>query len=114
MGGTGRDTLVGGGGSDLIWGGAGADVFRFLKTSDSSRAAPDLIHDFRANSDHLDLRALKLRYIDDAGFSGARQVRWDHVGSETRVMADLNGDGRPDFVLRMLGHLDLDRGDFLL
>ena len=113
-GGTGRDTLVGGGDSDLIWGGAGADVFRFLKTSDSSRAAPDLIHDFRANSDHLDLRALKLRYIDDAGFSGARQVRWDHVGSETRVMADLNGDGRPDFVLRMLGHLDLDRGDFLL
>lgn len=110
----GNDILIGGDGGDALVGGAGADVFRFMSWRDSAAAAPDIIHDFRVNSDRLDLRAVGVGYVDDAAFTAARQVRWQHVGAETRVLADLNGDGRADFVLRLLGHLDLDRGDFLL
>ena len=95
-------------------GGDGADVFRFMSWRDSTTAAADIIHDFRANSDRLDLRAIGLGYVDDSQFTAARQVRWQHVGSETRVLADLNGDGKADFLLRLSGHIDLDRGDFLL
>ncbi|WP_295048014.1 M10 family metallopeptidase C-terminal domain-containing protein, partial [uncultured Paracoccus sp.] len=113
-GGLGNDTLIGAGGADVMAGGAGADVFRFLTWRDSLVAAPDIVQDFQANIDRLDLRAIGLGYVDDSQFTAARQVRWQHVGSETRVMADLNGDGRADFMLRLLGHLDLDRGDFLL
>ena len=113
-GGLGNDTLIGGGGNDGLSGGAGADVFRFMSWRDSTTAAADIIHDFRANSALLDLRAIGLGYVDDGQFTAARQVRWQHVGSETRVMADLNGDGKADFLLRLLGHHDLDRGDFLL
>ncbi|WP_206436830.1 M10 family metallopeptidase C-terminal domain-containing protein, partial [Paracoccus haematequi] len=113
-GGLGNDTLIGAGGADVLAGGSGADVFRFLSWRDSMAAAPDIIQDFRPDSDRLDLRAIGLGYVDDAQFTAARQVRWQHVGSETRVMADLNGDGRADFLLRLLGHPDLDRGDFLL
>lgn len=113
-GGAGRDTLAGGGGSDLIWGGADADVFRFVRPGDSAPAAPDIIQDFRAGSDRLDLRGLGLRYIDNGDFSAARQLRWHHASSETRVMADLDGDGRADLVVRLLDQIDLDRGDFLL
>ncbi|WP_306754393.1 M10 family metallopeptidase C-terminal domain-containing protein [Paracoccus actinidiae] len=114
FGGLGNDTLIGGGGNDGMSGGAGADVFRFMSWRDSTTAAADIIHDFRANSDRLDLRAIGLGYVDDSQFTAARQVRWQHVGAETRVLADLNGDGKADFLLRLSGHIDLDRGDFLL
>ncbi|WP_207102340.1 calcium-binding protein [Paracoccus shandongensis] len=113
-GGAGRDTLVGGAGADLLAGGAQADVFRFIFATDSTARLADVIQDFQAGVDDLDLRSLKLRFIGKAAFSDDHQVRWHHVGNETRVLADLNGDGQADFVLRLSGHIALDRDDFLL
>ncbi|MCZ0960606.1 M10 family metallopeptidase C-terminal domain-containing protein [Paracoccus benzoatiresistens] len=113
-GGAGRDTLVGGTGADLLTGGTEADVFRFLSRADSPQSLADVIPDFTAGIDDLDLSALRLGFVDDAAFSAARQLRWQHVGNETRVMADLDGDGQADFLLRLLGRIDLDRDDFLL
>ncbi|WP_374301606.1 M10 family metallopeptidase C-terminal domain-containing protein [Paracoccus sp. (in: a-proteobacteria)] len=113
-GGLGADTLIGGAGGDVLAGGAGADVFRFLSFGDSRPMLPDIIQDFAAGIDHLDLRALGLTFIDDDAFSTARQLRWHHAGPETRVMADVNGDGQADLMIRLLGRITLDADDFLL
>ncbi|MTE00559.1 calcium-binding protein [Paracoccus sp. YIM 132242] len=113
-GGPGRDTLVGGTGADMLAGGAEADVFRFLSPADSTARLADVIGDFQAGIDDLDLRSLNLRFVGRAAFSDDHQLRWQHAGNETRVLADLNGDGHADFLLRLSGHIALDRDDFLL
>ncbi|WP_347137509.1 M10 family metallopeptidase C-terminal domain-containing protein [Paracoccus sp. SSK6] len=110
----GNDTLRGGAGADVLAGGFGADVFLFMSVTESRGSEIDVIRDFAAGQDHLDLRALKLRFIDDDPFNAARQLRWQHVGSETRVTADLNGDRKADFMVRLLGRIALDADDFLL
>ncbi|WP_225774665.1 putative Ig domain-containing protein [Pseudomonas sp. Marseille-Q5115] len=61
-GGAGNDLLVGGAGADNLAGGAGADTFRFTTLTDSYRtsstAYSDLITDFDASVDILDLAGL--------------------------------------------------------
>lgn len=113
-GGTGRDILIGGAGADLLSGGADADVFCFRALSDSAGTAPDRITDFRAGTDDIDLRAFRVRYRDDDGFTGARQVRWHSAGAETHVTVDVTGDRQADFLLRLTGRINLDPDDFLL
>jgi Ca2+-binding RTX toxin-like protein len=56
----GNDTLAGGAGSDLLHGGLGADHFRYAAGSDSpvGIAARDVIADFLAGSDQIDLSAI--------------------------------------------------------
>lgn len=114
QGGAGRDRLWGGKGADVLAGGAEADVFRFMAVSDSTRTMSDVIRDFAAGADDLDLRGMKLDFIDNAAFSAARQVRYRHVHNETQVLADLNGDRQAEFMVRLLGRHDLDADDFLL
>ncbi|WP_265502089.1 M10 family metallopeptidase C-terminal domain-containing protein [Paracoccus beibuensis] len=110
----GNDTLVGGIGPDRLEGGAGRDVFRFLAVHDSRPGAADRIVDFRRGEDLLDLRPLDVDYTGSGGFSGGRSVRWQHVGAETHVFLDLDGDRQADMLIRMDGHLGLDGNDFLL
>ncbi|WP_276606150.1 calcium-binding protein [Paracoccus liaowanqingii] len=114
LGGPGQDTLVGGAGRDVMQGGAGEDVFRYLAALDSRPAQADLITDFRPGEDLLDLRPLKLTYLDQDGHSGARSLRWEHVGAQTHVFADVTGDGQADLMIRLAGRLGLDGDDFLL
>lgn len=114
-GGRGRDLLVGGAGPDRMTGGIGADIFRYLEASDSGTGKrADLITDFLPGTDHLDLRALDLQYIGRRAFTDDHQLRWQHVGSETRVSVDLDGDGSADMTIRLAGTLTLDGDDFLL
>lgn len=110
----GNDTLIGGDGSDRMAGGAGADVFRFVDFHDSRPAASDLITDFDPDQDLLDLRALDLDYIGQGAFAGARSVRWDHVGGQTRIQVDINDDQMPDMMIRLNGILTLEAEHFLL
>lgn len=114
LGGPGNDVLVGGPGGDVMQGGAGRDMFRFFGAMDSPRLAPDLITDFRPNEDLLDLRAMNLTYAGSGAHQGQRSVRWDHVGQQTHVLIDVNGDGQADMLIRMTGRLSLDGDDFLL
>jgi len=111
--GPGNDRLQGGPGSDHLTGGAGADLFVFRDPHDYDRSR-DVITDFAHGPDHLDMAGLGLRFIGEAEFSAARQVRAYHSGSAMIVEADLNGDGHADLTLQLNSLAALTRGDFLL
>jgi Ca2+-binding RTX toxin-like protein len=60
-GGSGADRLAGGAGADTLTGGAGRDLFVFSQAGDSSGsslATSDVIRDFKAGMDRLDMTAL--------------------------------------------------------
>lgn len=85
-GGEGDDTLTGGGGADMLQGGAGADRFVFRLAAESFGAARDVIQDFEAGLDLIDLSAIDadgnasngdtgFAYIGAGGFTAAGQLR---------------------------------------
>lgn len=119
-GGDGNDLLVGGKGADSLTGGLGADTFRF-DFKDSKPSVRDTILDF-AGGDTIDLSAIDAKkgksgdqsfhFIGDDGFSGtAGELKY---GGNSKLQADVNGDGRADFKLLILGAPDLANGDFVL
>jgi len=119
-GGRGDDTLVGGKAADRLAGGPGSDTFRF-DVRDSKPASPDIILDF-ADGDRIDLSAIDaikgkdgdqaFDFIGGKGFSAtAGELRY---GADGRLKADLDGDGRADFIVVVVGAPPLDRGDFSL
>ncbi|CAM3434254.1 M10 family metallopeptidase C-terminal domain-containing protein [Paracoccus nototheniae] len=110
----GNDTLVGGMGSDTMAGGIGADVFRFFSVADSARGAGDLIIDFDPLADRLDLQAMDLRFGGRGAPSGPGSISWDHVGGQTHVTVDLDGDRQADMVIRLAGTLMLEADTFVL
>jgi len=94
-GGGGDDRIVGGPGHDRLVGGEGADTFAF------AAAGRDRLPDFEPGVDRIDLRGIDVRRRDlDLG-----------PGS---VAADLDGDGRPDFRLRLPDGVEPAPGDLLL
>ena len=127
-GGGGADRIDGGSGADRLKGGGGADFFVFDSPGDSRLApgARDVILDFnRGGGDHISLRAMDanakaggnqaFRFIGDDAFDGKPgELRYDHVGRDTLILGDRNGDKRPDFSILVDGHIDFVRGDFLL
>lgn len=122
VGGTGNDTLIagdsndtldGGAGSDLMQGGAGTDFFVFTSSTSFDRSR-DVIMDFGKGADVLYLRGLGLKYIGDAEFSAARQIRCSTDGTDSTVQIDLNGDGRADLTILLQDYASVTRDDFLL
>lgn len=70
-GGAGNDTLIGGTGQDTLTGGEGSDRFVFSALADSTTAASDLITDFVAGQDLIDLSALDANTANAAGTNDA-------------------------------------------
>lgn len=64
-GSSGDDRLVGGAGADRLSGGSGADTFYFGSSSDSVKGASDLITDFSAERDLIDVAALGYTGLGD-------------------------------------------------
>jgi Ca2+-binding RTX toxin-like protein len=123
----GNDTLVGGAGSDFLRGGAGNDIFDYNAVSDSPGAAGgrDLIFDFSAGFDDIDLRDIdaNTQLDDDQAFGfvaeqtssiEANKVTWYQAGGNTFVHGDNDGDGVADFEIQLAGTIALGEGDFLL
>lgn len=124
----GNDRLIGGRGADILTGGNGADHFVFSSIADSTVNARyrDEITDFRAGqSDKIDLRGIDadtgtngnqaFDFIGIEGFSGeAGQIRFHHIGGNTIVMGDVDGDGRSDFSIQLLDQIELSQNDFFL
>ncbi|MBB1250133.1 calcium-binding protein [Rhizobium sp. G21] len=125
-GGTGTDTLYGYLGKDKLAGGADADTFLYKNVAESVGKTVDTISDFtKADFDQINMNAIdadttaknnqNFTFISNNAFSGdAGELRFNISGGNTTVQADINGDGKADFVLRLTGAISLATSDFLL
>ncbi|WP_040263520.1 M10 family metallopeptidase C-terminal domain-containing protein [Pseudomonas massiliensis] len=111
------DVLIGGEGRDLLTGGSGRDVFRFTSPTDSYRDASashaDIITDFDAFEDRLDVSALGYTGLGD-GRDGTLQVSYNAVLQRTFIK-DLTPDAQGQrFEVSLAGDLeyDLDASNF--
>ncbi len=124
QGGGGNDVLLGGAGRDVLTGGAGADQFRFADAAHSTTGAPDLVSDFVAGQDRIDLRQVDANAAtgaDDAftyvtGFTGnAGQVMVTSLGGNAyRVLGDADGNSSADFAIDVNSATGPSSGWFLL
>ncbi|WP_370231379.1 calcium-binding protein [Cognatishimia sp.] len=109
VGGSGSDTLTGGAGNDHMWGGNwsgdnAADTFVFAAGS-----GKDIIHDFEATHDQIDLRSYGLDY------DRLQDVMTDHGWAVEIDLSSLNGGQSGDRVfLKSVDPDDLDESNFLL
>jgi Ca2+-binding RTX toxin-like protein len=129
-GGDGNDTIQGGGGADGLTGGAGADTFRYDSASDSKPGLWDLIGDFQAGVDKIDLSRIDANThaggdqaftwiganaFGGAGAASAGELRVYQDNGYQRVEGDTDGDGSADLViLFQIGTALLAQGDFLI
>jgi hypothetical protein len=111
-------------GRDLLTGLEGSDVFSYdnMNDSPSSISQRDIIKNFNSSEDIIDLRALdadisrdgdqSFTWIGDQSFAPSTpgQLRYHHGV----VSADMNGDSRADFAIRLIGSPILSSDNFLL
>ena len=120
-GGLGNDLITGGLGRDLLSGAAGNDRFIFLKASESTIEARDVVKDFKRGADKIDLSKIDadaevagnqaFKYLGAHDFTGRDGELRFYGGS---VYGDLNGDGVADFAVRVAGPASLSAVDFIL
>lgn len=122
LGGAGNDRLIGGLGTDSLSGGGGADVFVFRSITESRPgSARDVIRDFQRGRDEIDLSAIdaNTRRVGDQDFKFIGSKAFSDTPGELRfaggvLRGDINGDGRTDFEVRLIGIERLGAGDFEL
>lgn len=127
-GGEGHDTLTGGAGKDIMTGGAGNDFFILRVVTDSGleMVDNDVIKDFnRAEGDKIDFSSIDANtnmagnqafiFTGDDDFSGvAGELIYDHRNGNTRIWADVDGDGNEDFRILLEGNYEPISSDFIL
>lgn len=123
LGGDGNDTLRGGNGVDRMTGGSDADTFLelFLSGSGVGAGNRDIITDFLAGTDIIDISALKQLatdvFIGTGNFSGGgtqAETRYFGSGGDTVVALDSDGNGAADWQIQLTGNYTLQGTDFLL
>ncbi|AJE19815.1 Secreted bifunctional mannuronan C-5 epimerase/alginate lyase [Azotobacter chroococcum NCIMB 8003] len=97
-GGAGDDSLDSGLGRDTLAGGSGADLFRFSSREDSYRTSSegfsDLILDFKAGEDRIDLSTLGFTGLGD-GLDGTLAVQVNDAGTHTYLKSfEADAEGR--------------------
>ena len=127
--GFGDDILYGGTGSDTLHGGFGSDRFLYKAINESTVKNPDTIlywqHIEGGDRDKIDLREIDARsdysgnqafkWLGVKDFSGKKgELRYDHKGETTYVYADLNGDKKADFAIKIEDNIKMSADDFLL
>jgi Ca2+-binding RTX toxin-like protein len=120
------DVIAGGAGADTIRGNGGADLFDYNALSESKASARDRILDFQVGSDKLDLLGVDavstvtgnqaFSFIGSGAFHKvAGELRLDMSDPiKTVVLGDVNGDGKADFAVELVGSLQLTVNDFIL
>lgn len=131
LGGEGSDKLCGGRGDDLLFGGAGNDRLKGGRGNDTFACddldmGRDRIVDFgQKGKDRIDFSAVDadttsdsddaFAFIGRAKFSGkAGELRYAVKDDDTIVRGDVDGDGKPDFAIRVLDVHKLTESDFVL
>lgn len=109
VGGANNDTLTGGLGADRMRGGTGYDTFDFNTTSESSRAAPDLILDFigagASWGDVIDLSTIDANttlagnQTFTFGGRGAGGLSLVDLGADTLVRGNTDADAAFEFAI---------------
>lgn len=125
-GGAGDDVLTGGFGLDRMRGGGGADTFAFASDLDcgKTRALADVIADFVADEDTIDLSAIDailgtavndaFDFIGRAAFTGAGQVRSFVAGGKAFVEINVAGGTEANMVVRIASGERPLADDFIL
>ncbi|WP_340588070.1 calcium-binding protein [Erythrobacter alti] len=127
FGGLHDDILIGGSDRDALFGGSGADTFVWDDGDFGGTKASnaDRIYDFSsAQGDLIDLSLVDaifggdddaFTFIDNEGFSGtAGELRWQHLGDNTMIYMDIDGDAQADYAILLDGTLNLSQADFVL
>lgn len=115
-GGSGKDILVGGTGQDVLYGGSGADTFVYTKAADAGSSAKcDIIRDFKAGTDHLDVHAFMAggRFIGFADFVPDQGPTLRYTHATGMLSGDVDGDGVADFTIKFANHALLTEADFI-
>lgn len=122
----GNDLLIGGAGRDIMSGGTGADDFDFnAKTESAVGVNRDQIIGFQHGIDDIDLATIDakttvagnnaFKFIGSQSFHGVAGELHYITSSGSRVVeGDVNGDGRADFQIKVVGLVTLTGGDFVL
>ncbi|MCA0873921.1 M10 family metallopeptidase C-terminal domain-containing protein [Seohaeicola saemankumensis] len=125
-GGQGIDILDGGGGGDKLVGGSEADTFVWDDVLDSQdvKGLFDKVKDFVQLEDTADLSGIDaitgggddaFTLIGASAFSGtAGELRYEHVGSNTFLLGDVDGDGVADLKIVFIGTYTFVASDFVL
>jgi Ca2+-binding RTX toxin-like protein len=126
LGGAGADTLYGNIGKDKLGGGADADTFIYKAVAESAGKTVDTILDFsKAEDDLFNIHAIDANttksgnqdftFIGNAAFDGDKgDLRFFVSGGNTTFQADINGDKKADFTVKLTGEISLAASDFLL
>lgn len=122
----GNDTIDGGSGRDILIGDVGADIFRFRALGDSTAtgSSRDVIRDFVAGEDFIDLslidpgaapgdQAFAFRGLLNFNGTGP-QVRYTELNGNTLVQIDADGDRGSDMSILLNGVHVLSASDFIL
>lgn len=123
-GSTNADRITGLAGADTLTGGSGADTFIYTATAESGTGLRDLITDFVAGTDKLDLSAIdaiqgtgsgtqQFTWIGTAAFTALGQLRYTTAGGVTTVEANVSGNNNADMAINMTGALTLTAADFV-
>ena len=116
-GGAQADFLQGGLGRDVLRGGAAGDTFYFASAAEASaNGQRDLIADFTAGLDQIDLHriALNQTFIGAATFNaiGSAEVRYDQLTGT--LSGDTDGNGSADYQINLGAGTALATGDLIL
>ncbi|WP_349434254.1 M10 family metallopeptidase C-terminal domain-containing protein [Pararhizobium sp. A13] len=135
VGGAGNDHLVGWGGNDILYGGTGydvlnggrdSDVFLFKSIKESTTATPDRIFGWTNGArDKVDLHTIDANtkvsgnqdftWLATKGFTGhAGELRYEVKQGDAFIYADVNGDTKADFTLRIENTLKFYGDNFIL
>ncbi len=114
-GGAGDDRLIGGAGADTLIGGSGADVFVFAEAAEAGLGRfCDVIMDFEAGLDRIDLRALETEFVGAGAFLGGGRASFRQDAAGGFLFGDQDGDGTVDWMVELRGSGPLTLRDFLL